>query len=105
MSTPIWKKLNILIFFWTLQSLSLSIIFTIVIVFRNLKMKADWYINMAHYQRERIRRFNTVQKRNLGWMTRLFIKSKQERQHNYLKDRLYISPAEEAVAIYTTTVH
>ena len=29
----------------------------------------------------------------LGWMTRLFIKSEQERQHNYLKDRLYISVA------------
>lgn len=30
--------------------------------------------------------------------------AEQERQHNYLKDGPYIS-AEEAVAIYTTTVH
>lgn len=37
-------------------------------------------------------------------MTRLFLKSEQERQHNYLKDGPYIS-AEEAVAVYTTTVH
>ena len=83
-------------------------IFTISIILRYVKMKADWYINTAHYQRERIRRFATVdksvQKRNLGRMTRLFIKSEQERQHNYLKDGPYISP-EEAVAIYTTTVH
>ena len=77
-------------------------------ILRYVKMKADWYINTAHWQRERIRRFATVdksvQKRNLGRMTRLFIKSEQERQHNYLKDGPYISP-EEAVAIYTTTVH
>lgn len=32
------------------------------------------------------------------------LQSEQERQHNYLKDGPYIS-AEEAVAIYTTTVH
>lgn len=30
--------------------------------------------------------------------------SLQERQHNYLKDGPYVTP-EEAVAIYTTTVH
>lgn len=32
------------------------------------------------------------------------MQAEQERQHNYLKDGPYIS-AEEAVAIYTTTVH
>ena len=32
------------------------------------------------------------------------LKAEQERQHNYLKDGPYVS-AEEAVAIYTTTVH
>lgn len=36
--------------------------------------------------------------------TRLYLKAEQERQHNYPKDGPYISP-EEAVAIYTTTVH
>jgi hypothetical protein len=35
---------------------------------------------------------------------RLYLKSEQERQHNYLKDGPYVTP-EEAVAIYTTTVH
>jgi pre-mRNA-processing factor 8 len=41
---------------------------------------------------------------NLGRLTRLWLKAEQERQHNYLKDGPYIS-AEEAVAVYTTTVH
>ena len=38
-----------------------------------------------------------------GRLTRLWLKAEQERQHNYLKDGPYVS-AEEAVAIYTTTV-
>ena len=63
---------------------------------------------MAHYNRERIRRGATVDKtvcpKNLGRLTRLWLKAEQERQHNYLKDGPYVSP-EEAVAIYTTTVH
>ncbi len=37
-------------------------------------------------------------------LTRLYLKAEQERQHNYLKDGPYVTP-EEAVAIYTTTVH
>lgn len=41
---------------------------------------------------------------NLGRLTRLWLKSEQERQHNYLKDGPYVS-SEEAVAIYTITVH
>ena len=77
-------------------------------ILRYVKMKADWWTNTAHYNRERIRRGATVDKtvckKNLGRLTRLYLKSEQERQHNYLKDGPYISP-EEAVAIYTTTVH
>jgi hypothetical protein len=34
----------------------------------------------------------------------LYLKAEQERQHAYLKDGPYVS-AEEAVAIYTATVH
>ena len=45
-----------------------------------------------------------VCKKNLGRLTRLWLKQEQERQHNYLKDGPYVS-AEEAVAIYTTMVH
>jgi pre-mRNA-processing factor 8 len=48
--------------------------------------------------------FSCVGKKNLGRLTRLWLKQEQERQHNYLKDGPYIS-SEEAVAIYTTTVH
>jgi len=63
---------------------------------------------VAHYNRERIRRGATVDKtvcrKNLGRLTRLWLKAEQERQHNYLKDGPYVTP-EEAVAIYTTTVH
>jgi len=77
-------------------------------ILRYVKSKADWWTNVAHYNRERIRRGATVDKtvckKNLGRLTRLWLKSEQERQHNYLKDGPYVS-AEEAVAIYTTTVH
>lgn len=77
-------------------------------ILRYVKSKADWWTSVAHYNRERIRRGATVDKtvvkKNLGRLTRLFLKAEQERQHNYLKDGPYIT-AEEAVAIYTTTVH
>ncbi len=77
-------------------------------ILRYVKAKADWWTNVAHYNRERIRRGATVDKtvckKNLGRLTRLWLKAEQERQHNYLKDGPYIPP-EEAVAIYTTTVH
>jgi len=77
-------------------------------VVRYVKMKADWWTNVAHYNRERIRRGATVDKtatkKNLGRLTRLYIKDEQERQHNYMKDGPYVS-AEEASAIYTTMVH
>lgn len=71
-------------------------------------MKADWWTNAAYYNRERIRRGATVDKtvcrKNLGRLTRLWLKAEQERQHAYLKDGPYIT-GEEAVAIYTTAVH
>ncbi|KAG9510461.1 Pre-mRNA-processing-splicing factor 8, partial [Fragariocoptes setiger] len=77
-------------------------------ILRYVKMKADWWTNTAYYNRERIRRGATVDKtvckKNLGRLTRLYLKAEQERQHNYIKDGPYIS-AEEAVAIYSTTVH
>lgn len=78
------------------------------IILRYIKSKADWWVSVAHYNRERIRRGATVDKavvkKNLGRLTRLYLKAEQERQHAYLKDGPYIS-AEEAVAIYTATVH
>ena len=78
------------------------------IILRYVKSKADWWVSVAHYNRERIRRGatvdKTVAKKNLGRLTRLWIKAEQERQHNYMKDGPYVS-SEEGVAIYTTTVH
>ena len=75
---------------------------------RYVKSKADWWTQVAHYNRERIRRGATVDKtvckKNLGRLTRLWLKAEQERQHAYLKDGPYVQ-AEEAVAIYTTMVH
>ena len=77
-------------------------------ILRYVKSKADWWTNTAHYNRERIRRGATVDKtvfkKNLGRLTRLHFKVEQKRQHNYLKDGAYVL-AEEAVAIYTTTLH
>ena len=61
-------------------------------ILRYVKQKADWWTNVAHYNRERIRRGATVDKtvcrKNLGRLTRLYLKAEQERQHNYLKVRL-----------------
>jgi len=78
------------------------------IIIRYVKSKADWWTNVAHFNRERIRRGATVDKtvvkKNLGRLTRLWLKAEQERQHNYLKDGPYVS-SEEAVAMYTTMVH
>ncbi|KAF3904469.1 hypothetical protein AA313_de0200945 [Arthrobotrys entomopaga] len=78
------------------------------VILRYVKAKADWWVSVAHYNRERIRRGatvdKTVAKKNLGRLTRLWLKSEQERQHNYLKDGPYVS-SEEGVAIYTSTVH
>jgi pre-mRNA-processing factor 8 len=60
-------------------------------ILRYVKQKADWWTQVAHYNRERIRRGATVDKtvcrKNLGRLTRLFLKAEQERQHNYLKVR------------------
>jgi len=77
-------------------------------IIRYVKAKADWWTNATYYNRERIRKGATVDKtvckKNLGRLTRLYLKSEQERQHNYLKDGPYVT-SEEAVAIYTTAVH
>lgn len=78
------------------------------IILRYVKSKADWWVNIAHYNRERIRRGSTVDKtvakKNLGRLTRLWLKAEQERQHNYLKDGPYVT-TEEGVAVFTTAVH
>lgn len=78
------------------------------LILRYVKSKADWWTSVAHYNRERIRRGATVDKtvarKNLGRLTRLYLKAEQERQNAYLKDGPYLT-SEAAVAIYTSTVH
>ena len=65
-------------------------------ILRYVKAKADWWTNTAHYNRERIRRGATVDKtvckKNLGRLTRLYLKAEQERQHNYLKVQFSLYP-------------
>jgi len=77
-------------------------------ILRYIKSKADWWTQVTHYNRERIKRGATVDKavcrKNLGRLTRLWLKAEQERQHAYMKDGPYVS-SEEAVSIYTTVVH
>ncbi|KAK8076697.1 pre-mRNA-splicing factor spp42 [Apiospora phragmitis] len=69
------------------------------IILRYVKSKADWWISVAHYNRERIRRGatvdKTVAKKNVGRLTRLWLKAEQERQHNYMKD----GPLREAYSV------
>lgn len=52
-------------------------------ILRYVKSKADWWTNVAHYNRERIRRGATVDKtvcrKNLGRLTRLWLKAEQVR--------------------------
>ncbi|EPQ28314.1 uncharacterized protein PFL1_04141 [Pseudozyma flocculosa PF-1] len=76
------------------------------LILRYVKLKADWWTSVTHYNRERIRRGatvdKTVSKKNLGRLTCLYLKAEQERQNSYLKDGPYIT-SEAAVAIYTST--
>ncbi|PXF50127.1 Pre-mRNA-processing-splicing factor 8 [Gracilariopsis chorda] len=78
------------------------------IIMRYVKSKADWWTNVAHFNRERILRGATVDKtivkKNQGRMARLWLKAEQERQHNYLKDGPYIS-IEEGVKMHRAMVH
>ena len=52
-------------------------------ILRYVKSKADWWTNVAHYNRERIKRGATVDKtvcrKNLGRLTRLWLKAEQVR--------------------------
>lgn len=73
-----------------------------------IQAKADGWISIAHYNRERIRRGATVEKtvvkKNLGRLTRLWIKNEQDRQGDFAKDGPYVSP-DQAVIIFQTMVH
>ena len=77
------------------------------IIERYVKAKADGWVSSAHYNRERIRRGvhvdKTVVKKNLGRLTRLWIKNEQERQRQIEKNGPELTP-QEATAIFSTMV-
>jgi pre-mRNA-processing factor 8 len=77
-------------------------------VHRYVQAKAEWWTNVAHYNRERIRRGSTVDKtivkKNLGRLTRLYLKTEQRRQNSYIANGPSMTPA-EAVGTYTTLVN
>lgn len=78
------------------------------IIERYIKAKADGWTSIAHYNRERIRRGATVEKtvakKNLGRLTRLWIKNEQERQKSFAKDGPYVSP-DDAITIFRNMTH
>eukprot|EP00388_Colpodella_angusta_P001693 GDKJ01005198.1.p1 GENE.GDKJ01005198.1~~GDKJ01005198.1.p1 ORF type:complete len:1781 (+),score=460.13 GDKJ01005198.1:1-5343(+) len=77
------------------------------IITRYVRMKGDWWTNAAYYNRERIKRGATVDKtvcrKNVGRLTRLWMRAEQERQSAYLKDGPFID-ADQAVSVYNTVV-
>jgi pre-mRNA-processing factor 8 len=75
---------------------------------RYIQAKADGWISVAHYNRDRISKGTTVEKtvakKNLGRLTRLWIKNEQDRQTNYSKSGPYVT-VDEAKTIFETLVH
>ncbi|CDR44923.1 CYFA0S16e00122g1_1 [Cyberlindnera fabianii] len=73
------------------------------IIERYVQAKADGWVSAAHLNRDRIMRGTSVEKtvarKNLGRLTRLWIKNEQERQQNIEKDGPAMS-AEEATTIF-----
>ncbi|SCW03879.1 LAFE_0H01046g1_1 [Lachancea fermentati] len=77
------------------------------IIERYVRAKADGWVSAAHYNRERIKRGvhveKTVVRKNLGRLTRLWIKNEQERQQNIEKNGPDITP-DDATTIFSTMV-
>lgn len=77
------------------------------IIERYVKAKADGWVSAAHHNRDRIMKGSTVEKtvakKNLGRLTRLWMKAEQERQQAIEKDGPEISP-NEAITIFKTMV-
>lgn len=75
---------------------------------RYIQAKADGWISVAHYNRDRISKGTTVEKtvakKNLGRLTRLWFKNEQDRQTDYAKVGPYVT-VEEAKTVFETVVH
>lgn len=78
------------------------------IIERYIKAKADGWISVAHYNRERIQRGANIEKtvanKNLGRLTRLWVKNEQDRQLAFQKEGSFVSP-DEGVEIYMNMVN
>lgn len=77
------------------------------IIERYIKAKADGWVSSTHYNREKIKKGahieKTVVKKNLGRLTRLWLKNEQERQQQIEKNGPEITP-EQASSIFSTMV-
>ncbi|KAG7195924.1 pre-mRNA-splicing factor 8 [Scheffersomyces spartinae] len=75
---------------------------------RYIQAKADGWIQVAHYNRDRLMKGSTVEKtvakKNLGRLSRLWLKNEQQRQIDFVKDGPYIT-TDEAVIMFKTMVH
>lgn len=78
------------------------------LILRYVKAKSDWWMNSAHYMREKIVKGHPVEKtilrKNSGRLTRLWMREEGEKQDAYLEEGPKIS-GEEAVSIYKMMVH
>lgn len=78
------------------------------IILRYIKAKADHWVQVAQFNRERISKGATVDKsvakKNLGRLARLWFKAEQERQTRYVADGPYISPT-DAEKMFKTLIH
>lgn len=78
------------------------------IIERYIRAKANNWISVTYYNRDRIRRGATVEKtvarKNLGRLTRLWIKNEQTRQLEFAKNGPFITP-DEGIKIFQTMVH
>jgi len=76
-----------------------------IIIHKYVKLKADWWSNIAYYNRERIRNGATVDKtvcrKNIGRLTRLFIRSEHKKQIQYTNEGPFIKK-KEVIGYYTT---
>eukprot|EP00834_Sanchytrium_tribonematis_P005171 NODE_296_length_10502_cov_0.638374.p1 type:complete len:2225 gc:universal NODE_296_length_10502_cov_0.638374:3591-10265(+) len=78
-----------------------------IIIRRYVQRKADWWIKTTEQVRHRIKKGatadKTVVKKNLGRLTRMYLKEEQQRQDNYLENGPFIK-TEEAIKVYETMV-
>lgn len=75
------------------------------IIERYIEARAEHWTRVAHLNRERIRAGKVVDKavarKNLGRLTRLWMRAEQERQDSYANNGPYLDP-EDAVVMYKT---